>query len=108
MQNLDLIIGLPGEKLLKRGLADVEANRQTIAASLIQIARPRLSRAGLWPKNALPDGGEPELRLYRLLQLEPGDAYSRYNALLRELVSFELALDHRLRISEETTKTDRL
>jgi hypothetical protein len=38
---------------------------------------------------------EPELQLYRLLRREGGDAYSRYNALLRELISFEQALDRR-------------
>jgi len=37
------------------------------------------------------------LQLYRLLRQQGGDAYSRYNALLRELVSFESALDHRCR-----------
>jgi len=38
---------------------------------------------------------EPERQLYRLLRQEGGDAYSRYNALIRELVSFEQALDRR-------------
>ena len=40
---------------------------------------------------------EPELQLYDLLKREGGDAYSRYNALVRELVSFENALDRRNR-----------
>jgi hypothetical protein len=35
--------------------------------------------------------------LYRLLHQQGGDAYSRYNALLRELISFEHALDCRQR-----------
>jgi hypothetical protein len=39
---------------------------------------------------------EVELQLYRLLRREGGDAYSRYNALIRELVSFESALDQRI------------
>ena len=38
---------------------------------------------------------EPERQLYRLLRQEGGDAYSRYIALIRELVSFEEALDRR-------------
>jgi len=38
---------------------------------------------------------EAELVLYRLLRAEGGDSYSRYNSLLRELVSFEQALDRR-------------
>jgi hypothetical protein len=40
---------------------------------------------------------EAELKLYGLLKQEGGDPYSRYNALLRELVSFENALDQRKR-----------
>jgi hypothetical protein len=32
--------------------------------------------------------GEPELQLYQLLRQHGGNAYSRYNALLRELLSF--------------------
>lgn len=39
---------------------------------------------------------DPELRLYRLLCREEGrGAYSRYNSLLRRLVSFERALEQR-------------
>ena len=62
------------------------------------IARSRLARAGLIQDVVAPAPVEPELQLYRLLRLEGGDAYSRYNALLRELVSFESALDHRNRL----------
>jgi hypothetical protein len=92
----DIITGLPGEGLVREGLADREAGRATVAACLVEMARPRLERAGL-----LTDGltvlSEPELSLYRLLRQQPGDAYSRYNALVRELVSFEQALDRRCR-----------
>ena len=44
---------------------------------------------------------KPELELYDLLKLEPGDAYSRYNAMVRELVSFENALDRRNRKTKD-------
>jgi len=40
---------------------------------------------------------EAELDLYHLLSHEGSQAHSRYNALIRELISFEHALDHRLR-----------
>ena len=40
---------------------------------------------------------DAELALYRRLREAGGDAYSRYNALLREVVSFESALDLRCR-----------
>ncbi|MBI3852543.1 MAG: hypothetical protein HY298_19980 [Verrucomicrobia bacterium] len=101
----DLLKGLPGEALLRAGLADFQAGRTTIAACLVGIARSRLSRAGLLPSvvaNPLP---EPERQLYRLLREEGGDAYSRDNALLRELVSFEQALDRRKSRNVESQQT---
>jgi len=97
MKTDDLMTGLPGEDLLRQGLADVRSNRCTIAACLVHIARPRLIQAGLLPQNISNSLIEAEIQLYRLLKQDRGDAYSRYNALLRELVSFEMALDHRIR-----------
>lgn len=99
MSTNDLMAGLPGEALVREGLADCQAGRCTIAACLIGIARPRLARAGLIPVTMVSVLLEPELQLYRLLRQQGGDAYSRYNALLRELVSFESALDRRCRQS---------
>ena len=93
----DLITGLPGESLVRQGLADYGAGRCTVAACLIDIGRPRLSSAGLIPAGMISRLAEPESQLYRLLRAEGGDAYSRYNALMRELVSFESALDIRCR-----------
>ena len=89
--------GLPGEELVRQGLADFQAGRQTVPACLVRIAHPRLSRAGLMPVEVPNAASDAELELYGLLKLEGGDAYSRYNSLLRELVSFENALDGRLR-----------
>ncbi len=97
MKHDDLMTGLPGEALVRRGLADVRSGHDSIAACLVHIARPRLSRAGLLPGNINQTFTEPEIRLYQLLKQESGDAYSRYNALLRELISFEMALDRRIR-----------
>jgi hypothetical protein len=97
----ELIAGLPGESLVRSGLADLESGRCTIPACLVSIARTRLSRAGLLAPGARACSPEPERELYRLLGAESGDAYSRYNALLRELVSFESALDHRVRRMNE-------
>ncbi len=95
MNTDDLISGLPGEKLVRQGLADFQSGLCTVPACLVRIARPRLSRAGLMPENATGQPSESELQLYDLLLHEDGDAYSRYNSLLRELVSFENALDWR-------------
>jgi hypothetical protein len=100
MSTNDLIAGLPGEALVREGLADCQAGRSTIPACLIDIARPRLARAGLIPADKVCLQIEPELHLYHLLRQQGGDAYSRYNALMRELVSFESALDLRCRQSD--------
>lgn len=84
---------LPGGNLIFQGLADHAARRLTVEACLIAIARTRLGRAGLTipPGHDIP---EPEHQLYALLEKEPGDAYSRYNALIRQLISFSQALEH--------------
>jgi hypothetical protein len=106
--NKSLLSGLPGEDLLRQGLADFQSGRCTVPACLVQMARPRLTQAGLVQRNSSHFVSEPEFQLYRLLKQEPGmrDAYSRYNALLRELVSFEAALDHRVQKRErERLKT---
>ena len=100
--NIDeLIVGLPGEELVRRGLADYQAGRRSAESFLVQIARPRLEKCGLLAPNR-SDG--LELELYRLLRQEGGDAYARYNALLRELSSFENALDRRVRQARETAQ----
>lgn len=96
--DLDLISGLPGERLVRQGLADLQSGQPTAPAWLVSIARSRLSQAGLLAAATptTPAAPEPELQLYRLLRREGGDAYSRYNSLLRELISFEQALDRRI------------
>ena len=95
MKTNDLLAGLPGESLIREGLADFKSGRCTIPACLIAMARTRLRRAGLIGDEPAPISDGPEHLLYRLLRDAGGDAYSRYNALVRELVSFESALDGR-------------
>jgi hypothetical protein len=83
---------LPGGELIREGLEDAAAGRQTVGALLVAIGAPRLRRAGV----EVPEMGvaEPEHRLYELLAAEDSDAaHSRYNALIRQLVSFERALE---------------
>jgi hypothetical protein len=106
MSSNDLMSGLPGEALVREGLADCQAGRRTIPACLVAIARPRLTRSGLLPPATISFLPEPEFQLYRLLCDQGGDAYSRYNALLRELVSFEFALDHRCHWPEEGLRAE--
>jgi len=86
------ISSLPGADLIAAGLEDAAAGRETVGSLLVAIGAPRLRRAGLEvPVLPLSD---PELRLYELLALEDSDsAHSRYNALIRQLVSFERALE---------------
>jgi hypothetical protein len=81
---------LPGEELIERGLRDLEAGVESLEALLISIGAPRLGAAGIRIPAPLP---HPEHALYDLLSEQYGDAaHSRYNALIRRLVSFERAL----------------
>lgn len=90
--------GLPGADLVAQGLRDLAAQFETDAAWLVLIGAPRLRWLGVevpeapasWFANA-PDRS-PEHRLYLRLARTDGDsAHSRYNALVRRLVSFERA-----------------
>jgi hypothetical protein len=90
-----LLLGLPGADRILEGLRDYRENRHTIASCLVRIARRRLGRARLLEATPPRDDGA-ELDLYHLLSHEGNQAHSRYNALIRELISFEHALDHRL------------
>ncbi|HET7434346.1 MAG TPA: hypothetical protein VFN10_06485 [Thermoanaerobaculia bacterium] len=83
---------LPGGELIREGLADAAAGRETIASLLVSIGAPRLRRNGVEvPDLHLTD---PDHRLYELLAATDSDsAHSRYNALLRQLVSFERAIE---------------
>jgi len=83
---------LPGEDLIEEGVADLRGQRETIAALLVAIGSPRLRRLGIELPDTLPEN--PEDRLYELLAKdEPDSAPSRYNALIRRLVSYERAAE---------------
>jgi hypothetical protein len=80
---------IPGEELVREGLADLRVRRETDAALLVSIGAPRLRRLGFDVPPPFPDA---EHRLYLRLARSAGDgAHTRYNALLRRLVSFERA-----------------
>ena len=83
----------PGAELVLPGLEDLAAGRLTVAACLVSVARPTIEKSGL-AESFLPLRyvSAPEQTLYKLLGQEGGDAYGRYNSLLRRLVSFERAL----------------
>ena len=83
--------GLPGADLVRKGTADLERGVESIEALLVSIGAPRLSRLGFEVCSPIPS---PEHRLYALLAAEDaGTAHSRYNALVRRLVSFERAAE---------------
>ncbi|MEP6717898.1 MAG: hypothetical protein ABJB21_02085 [bacterium] len=83
---------LPGEDLIEQGIVDLRAGKESTAALLVCIGAPRLRRIGLELSDNLPLN--PEHRLYDLLAKSDQDsAHSRYNALIRILVSFERAAE---------------
>jgi hypothetical protein len=83
---------LPVGDLVEQGLQDLADGVESIPSLLVSIGWPRLRMLGLEVPNPWPD---PEDRLYELLaQTEGTAAHSRYNALVRRLVSFEDAAAH--------------
>ena len=82
----------PGGDLIRQGLEDLAQGRESEAAFLVLIGAPRLQRLRL----KIPAGNAtpPEHKLYELLaESDPDSAHSRYNALIRRLVSFERAAE---------------
>ncbi len=80
---------LPGADLIREGLRDLDAGKESIAALLVLIGAPRLRRLGF---DVVETPYFPEDRLYEKLSSSYGDgAHSQYNALIRLLVSFERA-----------------
>ena len=89
------LTSLPGHELVLKGLDDLAGGVESDEALLVSIGAPRLRQAGIEVPEPLT---EPEHRLYERLAAEDSDAaHSRYNALVRRLVSFERAADARAR-----------
>jgi hypothetical protein len=82
----------PGEDFIKQGIADLALGLETIPSLLVSIGAPRLQQLG-FPVQRVT-AFSPEHRLYELLSDQDADsAHSRYNALIRRLVSFERAAE---------------
>lgn len=82
--------------MVGRGLDDIAVGAMTDEALLVMIGAPRLRRLGV----AVPSYGppDPEIELYQRLAVRGANsAHSRYNALIRLLVSFERALQSAIR-----------
>jgi len=83
---------LPGGDLVEEGIADLRRGVLSIPALLVLVGAPRLRRLGFEVPSS-PES-DPERRLYDALASEdPDSAHSRYNALIRRLVSFERAAE---------------
>jgi hypothetical protein len=90
---------LPGADLIRNGLADLEEGTESIPALLVLIGAPRLRRLGFEVSDS---HFLPEDRLYATLAEQDSDsAHSRYNALIRTLVSFERSAEMSSTINEE-------
>ncbi len=91
---VDDLTGLPGSEIVIPGLADLGAGRDSVEASAVAMASRRLRAAGL----DVPDGGGDEPAAHRLYlgiaAAGGGDPHSRYNAVVRRIVSFSRALEH--------------
>ncbi len=88
---MEISDALPGAELIRTGLDDLARGVESVSALVVLIGAPRLRRLGL----DVPDTPFfPEDRLYEKLAAEDSDsAHSRYNALIRTLVSFERAAE---------------
>lgn len=80
----------PGQDIIDRGLSDLVAEKETVESLLVLIGAPRLRRLGIdVPVSTIES---PEHRLYQVLRETDQDAaHSKYNSLIRRLVSFERA-----------------
>lgn len=101
--NLQFIQDLPGADLVEKGLSDQTAGVRSIEACLVEMASPRLVRAGML--NHSSEATDSEATLYELLQQQnpSQDVYPLYNSLRRRIVSFGHSLDHRIRKAESPT-----
>jgi len=88
---VDVSDALPGAELIREGLRDLALGVESIQALLVLVGAPRLRRLGF----DVPDTPYyPEDRLYaKLAESDSDSAHSRYNALIRLLVSFERAAE---------------
>jgi hypothetical protein len=76
----------PGDALVAEGLASLAAGQVTVFSLLVSIASRRLQALGEQVPEPLSD---PERRLQQLLEHELGPAaHGRYNALVRQVVSY--------------------
>lgn len=89
---------LPGADLVASGIEALRRGEATVDALLVSVGAPRLRAAGLDIPATPPLEHSPEISLYMTIgEQHPEDAHSRYNSLIRRLVSFERALERYVR-----------
>jgi hypothetical protein len=82
---------LPGYELVSGGLADLAAGRESEASLMVTMAAPRLRALGI---DVPPAADGASHRLYEMLsERDGGAAHSRYNALIRRMVSLARAAE---------------
>ena len=85
---------LPGADIVATGIEDLRRGEFTVEALLVAVGAPRLRGVGLEIPDAPGCPECPELALYAAIgEREAGNTHSRYNALIRRLVSFERAME---------------
>ncbi|HSH37672.1 MAG TPA: hypothetical protein VK993_02705 [Chthoniobacterales bacterium] len=101
MKAVELSDDLPGADLVRRGIRDLVEAQRTVPGCLLACMSERMRDFGLLPPSVEVPWAEPERELYALLLANGDDAYSRYNALRRELDSFAAAMERRSRRRRE-------
>jgi hypothetical protein len=85
---------LPGSEIVEPGLADLRAGRDTPHSYAVLMASERLRAAGIEVPAAGP-GPPASHMLYESLAADDArNAHSRYNAIVRRIVSFARAAEH--------------
>lgn len=82
---------LPGAELISDGLAALHAGEESESALLVALAAPRLRGLGVDVPAGAEDGAAH--RLYARLSERHEDPHSRYNALIRRVVSYAHAVE---------------
>lgn len=93
-ETTEIPLGLPGAELVTSGIEALKRGDLTVEALLVCVGATRMRLAGLEIPPSPPLAQPPEIELYLAIGAEhPDDTHSRYNALIRRLVSFERALE---------------
>ena len=90
----DVDQGLPGAEIVSVGVEDLAAGRKTVAAAAVGMASARLRDAGVEVPASVSARPASHDLYERLAGEDPRGAHSRYNAIVRRIVSFARAAEH--------------